>query len=200
MMMKKLCAWAMLVVFTAMMFCMPAAFAEENADAEGETASIIFGSTGTAGSGTSDSGTDSNTLPEGTTPSATASPAPTNANSTAPRYGKTNKKGVNLRKRANTKSTLFLQINNTGTYVLILEEVEGKDKKPWYSVRCDGKKGYIRADLIDEIMPNDAEYQEAAKGFSTGKTSGTPATNGSSTNSSSGSGSSITLGSSGTDE
>lgn len=111
---------------------------------------------------------------------------------TPARYGKTNTKGVNMRGTANTKGTLVEQINITGSYVQIMEEVQGKDNKTWYATVYEGEEGFIRADLVDEILPEDEEYMIAQTSIEEGRvrkesSSGSSGGNGSSSGGKSGS-------------
>lgn len=89
------------------------------------------------------------------------------ANGEQAQYGKTNKKGVNVRLKMNTDSKSVLRIGNTGTPVKILS-VETNGNTKWFSVEVKGKTGYIRADLVDvltaaEYAVAEAEDQERAR-------------------------------------
>ncbi len=78
------------------------------------------------------------------------------------RYGITNIKGVNMRSKASAKADAVQQIPIAGTPVTILEDVM-ESGVTWYKVDYEGDIGFIRADLIDEVLPTDEEkYAETA--------------------------------------
>lgn len=97
-----------------------------------------------------------------------------------PSYGVTNKKGVNLRQRPNSRSTILLTIGKTGTQVTVTDEATDGDGKRWYKVEASKKKGYILAELITlegEELPVVASADGGEGGTSAASTVGSPAGN-----------------------
>lgn len=69
--------------------------------------------------------------------------------------GVTNQSSINLRKDASTKASKIATLSK-GTVVGILGSVEGKEGL-WYHVEADGKVGFVRGDLIQEVSKEEAE-------------------------------------------
>lgn len=64
--------------------------------------------------------------------------------------GKTNAKAVNVRSTPSVKGKKVDTLDK-GTVVEIVSETTGNDGKTWYQIKApDGKRGYIRSDLIDD--------------------------------------------------
>ena len=83
------------------------------------------------------------------------------------RYGKTNVKGVNVRKKPQEKADVVMKLPITGTAVIIEDEMVDGHQVSWYQVNIENQKieGYIRSDLVDEIT-----VDEYAQLISAGKT------------------------------
>lgn len=75
------------------------------------------------------------------------------------RYGRTNIKGVNVRKHPKAKAEIVAQIPVTGTVMKWLGEEEDAAGTLWIQGEYAGQKGFIRGDLLDEI--SEEAYLEA---------------------------------------
>ena len=72
-------------------------------------------------------------------------------------YAKTNASGVNVRKEPSSRAAKESTIRNSGTPLVVLETVTGRNDEAWCAVRLkNGAEGYIRRDLLDFI--DEAEY------------------------------------------
>ncbi|MDR1599727.1 MAG: SH3 domain-containing protein [Oscillospiraceae bacterium] len=69
----------------------------------------------------------------------------------APRYGKTNIKGVNIRKKPDQKAAITVKVPISGTVIEITGEQNDKNGVKWLEAAIGGKAGFVRADLIDEM-------------------------------------------------
>jgi len=79
-----------------------------------------------------------------------------------PRCGKTNIKGINVRKKPDGKATIVTTLPITGTAVRIIDEILDTKQVLWFQIEVEEHKieGFIRSDLIDEITAD--EYKELA--------------------------------------
>lgn len=124
---------------------------------------------------------------DGATPDAGVDPAadaaqPPLADGEVPEYGKTNKKGVNIRARANAKGKSVARIGVTGT-VFKITEVVANGNEIWYGVVYGNKEGYIRSDLVDIIEEQEFTAGQKAQRKSTGSSSSSSSSGSSSNNS-----------------
>lgn len=72
-------------------------------------------------------------------------------------YAKTNASGVNVRKEPSSRAGKQSTIRNSGTPLIVIEAVTGRNDEAWCAVRLEnGTEGYIRRDLLDFI--DKAEY------------------------------------------
>ena len=73
------------------------------------------------------------------------------------RYGLTNIKKVNIRSGMSTSTSAVGQISNAYTYVYVISETVTENGEHWLYIRIDSVTGYIKADLIDILSPEENE-------------------------------------------
>lgn len=101
---------------------------------------------GAAGSGKSGGQTSSGT-PAGNLGSAGAA-VPEGINGYQAFFARTNDSGINVRAKPSSKAERIVQLRE-GIAVTVLDEVKGESGQLWYYVQLqDGRRGYIRADLL----------------------------------------------------
>lgn len=72
-------------------------------------------------------------------------------------YAKTNASGVNVRKEPSSRAGKEATIRNSGTPLVVLETVTGRNDEAWCAVKLqNGVEGYMRRDLLTFI--DEAEY------------------------------------------
>lgn len=76
-----------------------------------------------------------------------------------PAYGQINStSGVNVRSESNTSSSIVTVLSNNKTVcinkVIFKSKTSTAAEDKWYKISADGKTGYIRADLVDNITYN----------------------------------------------
>jgi len=76
------------------------------------------------------------------------------------RYGQTNAAGVNIRTKPSMRAPVVVRVKK-GTLLEITDESTDNAGDTWYAVIVDGRKGFIRGDLIEEVTED--AYREALK-------------------------------------
>lgn len=121
--------------------------------------SILTASLGFASDGSAFTFSDTTPVPAADGLSQSAASANVNDATLQTRYGKTNKPGVNVRSSTSKTSKTIAQINNSGTPLIILDEIVLSETEIWYEVDVmvgkEQKTGFVLASLIDEVSEDD---------------------------------------------